>query len=151
MASRGLDIKDIKYVLNYDYPMSIEDYVHRIGRTGRAGELGEAITFFTEENKFQVNEIYDFLKDTNQIIPEPIDNISRIMNDHRKYRNKKHLQRSDFIREFNRGQQFLLREDDKYKEYMESAPKQFNKSMIEDGGEYADEEAMGDENDGGPV
>jgi ATP-dependent RNA helicase DDX5/DBP2 len=37
VAARGLDVKDIKMVINYDFPMTIQDYVHRIGRTGRAG------------------------------------------------------------------------------------------------------------------
>jgi len=37
VAARGLDIKDIHYVINYDFPMLIQDYIHRIGRTGRAG------------------------------------------------------------------------------------------------------------------
>jgi ATP-dependent RNA helicase DDX5/DBP2 len=40
VASRGLDIKDIDVVVNYDMPKVIEDYVHRIGRTGRAGAVG---------------------------------------------------------------------------------------------------------------
>lgn len=41
VASRGLDVKDIRHVINYDMPNQIEDYVHRIGRTGRAGAKGE--------------------------------------------------------------------------------------------------------------
>ena len=46
VASRGLDVKDINYVINYDMPKVIEDYVHRIGRTGRAGASGTSITLF---------------------------------------------------------------------------------------------------------
>jgi len=46
VAQRGLDIKDVRYVVNYDVPKTIEDYVHRIGRTGRAGAEGTAVTFF---------------------------------------------------------------------------------------------------------
>lgn len=48
VAARGLDVKDIDLVINYDFPQTVEDYVHRIGRTGRNGAKGEAITFFTE-------------------------------------------------------------------------------------------------------
>ena len=44
------DVKDIGYVLNYDFPGSIETYVHRVGRTGRAGASGVAISYFTPEN-----------------------------------------------------------------------------------------------------
>merc|ERR1719331_2437715 len=47
VASRGIDVKDIKYVINYDFPGSIEDYIHRVGRTGRAGATGSSYSFFT--------------------------------------------------------------------------------------------------------
>jgi ATP-dependent RNA helicase DDX5/DBP2 len=46
VAQRGLDIKDVQYVVNYDVPKTLEDYIHRIGRTGRAGAKGTAVTFF---------------------------------------------------------------------------------------------------------
>lgn len=46
------DVRDITHVLNYDYPNNSEDYIHRIGRTGRAGAKGTAITFFTTESEF---------------------------------------------------------------------------------------------------
>ena len=45
VASRGLDIDDVTHVINYDAPVSYEDYIHRIGRTGRAGKKGIALTF----------------------------------------------------------------------------------------------------------
>jgi ATP-dependent RNA helicase DDX5/DBP2 len=45
------DVRNITHVLNYDYPNNSEDYVHRIGRTGRAGATGTATTFFTTESK----------------------------------------------------------------------------------------------------
>lgn len=50
VAGRGIDIKDVSLVLNYDMAKSIEDYTHRIGRTGRAGKYGKAITFLTKED-----------------------------------------------------------------------------------------------------
>ena len=46
VASRGLDIKDVKHVINYDLPKEIDEYVHRIGRTGRVGNTGKATSFF---------------------------------------------------------------------------------------------------------
>lgn len=49
VAARGLDIKQLEVVVNYDFPMQIDDYVHRIGRTGRAGAKGESITFITKK------------------------------------------------------------------------------------------------------
>merc|ERR1711964_907278 len=48
VAARGLDVKNIKYVINYDLPGGIEDYIHRIGRTARAGTTGSAYSFFTK-------------------------------------------------------------------------------------------------------
>lgn len=47
------DVRNITHVLNYDYPNNSEDYIHRIGRTGRAGQNGTAITLFTTDSKFQ--------------------------------------------------------------------------------------------------
>jgi len=48
------DVRDISHVLNYDYPNNSEDYIHRIGRTGRAGATGTAITFFTTESQYHL-------------------------------------------------------------------------------------------------
>jgi len=50
IASRGIDVKDIEIVVNFDFPLQIEDYVHRIGRTGRAGKTGNAYSFFAKKN-----------------------------------------------------------------------------------------------------
>ncbi len=48
-----LDVEDVKFVINYDYPNGTEDYVHRIGRTGRCQKAGTAYTFFTPNNSKQ--------------------------------------------------------------------------------------------------
>ncbi|KIJ04739.1 hypothetical protein PAXINDRAFT_94366, partial [Paxillus involutus ATCC 200175] len=50
VAARGLDIPNVGAVINYTFPLTIEDYIHRIGRTGRGGRSGKSITFFTGEN-----------------------------------------------------------------------------------------------------
>ena len=50
VASRGLDIPKVQYVINYDMPSNIQSYVHRIGRTGRAGNIGKAVSFINEQN-----------------------------------------------------------------------------------------------------
>ncbi len=57
IAARGIDVKGIELVLNYDLPESPEDYVHRIGRTGRAGQIGHAISFATPDQKSDVQGI----------------------------------------------------------------------------------------------
>lgn len=47
VAARGIHIKRLKYVINYDFPVNLEQYCHRVGRTGRQGETGTAFSFFT--------------------------------------------------------------------------------------------------------
>ncbi|CAM6012246.1 unnamed protein product [Sphagnum balticum] len=66
VAARGLDVKDIKCVINYDFPGSCEDYVHRIGRTGRAGAKGIAYTFFTAANARHAKELLSILVEAGQ-------------------------------------------------------------------------------------
>nr|CAD1845081.1 unnamed protein product [Ananas comosus var. bracteatus] len=69
VASRGLDIPDVEVVINYSFPLTTEDYVHRIGRTGRAGKKGVAHTFFTQENKGLAGELVNVLREAGQIVP----------------------------------------------------------------------------------
>ena len=57
IAARGLDVDDISHVINYDLPNVAETYVHRIGRTGRAGAGGQAISFCSEEQRDDLREI----------------------------------------------------------------------------------------------
>uniref|UniRef100_A0A7N2LL83 RNA helicase n=1 Tax=Quercus lobata TaxID=97700 RepID=A0A7N2LL83_QUELO len=67
VAAHGLDVKDMKYVINYDFPGSLEDYVHRIGQTGRAGAKGTAYsTFFTAANARFAKELISILEEAGQ-------------------------------------------------------------------------------------
>lgn len=68
VAARGIDVNDIEIVFNYDLPQTHEYYVHRIGRTGRAGKKGIAYTFIT--GKRQLNDLIDIAKSTNSNIVE---------------------------------------------------------------------------------
>ncbi|KAK7207867.1 ATP-dependent RNA helicase DED1 [Myxozyma melibiosi] len=70
VAARGLDIPNVTHVVNYDLPSDIDDYVHRIGRTGRAGNTGLATAFFNRGNKGVVKELIDILREANQEIPD---------------------------------------------------------------------------------
>ncbi|XP_047309028.1 DEAD-box ATP-dependent RNA helicase 40-like [Impatiens glandulifera] len=72
VAARGLDIKDIKVVINYDFPTGIEDYVHRIGRTGRAGASGVAYTFLSEQDWKHAGDLVKVLEGANQQVPPEI-------------------------------------------------------------------------------
>lgn len=63
------DVKDVKCVINYDMPMTGEDYVHRIGRTGRAGAHGTAYSFFTDRDSKIAKPIIKVLEEAGQIVP----------------------------------------------------------------------------------
>ncbi|KAG5879441.1 hypothetical protein JTB14_027680 [Gonioctena quinquepunctata] len=69
VAARGLDVEDVKYVINYDYPNSSEDYVHRIGRTGRCQQAGTAYAFFTPNNQRQAKDLIAVLEEAGQNVP----------------------------------------------------------------------------------
>lgn len=64
VAARGLDIKDVQLIINYDLPLSSEIYVHRIGRTGRAGKSGVALSLFSSSQRWMINEIEEYTKST---------------------------------------------------------------------------------------
>lgn len=72
VASRGLDIEDITYVINYDFPRNIEEYVHRVGRTGRAGKKGTSISFVTREDWGSAKELINILEEANQEVPHEL-------------------------------------------------------------------------------
>jgi ATP-dependent RNA helicase RhlE len=61
IAARGIDVDGISHVVNYDFPMHVEDYVHRIGRTGRANAIGDAISFITPEDHGELRALERFI------------------------------------------------------------------------------------------
>jgi len=77
VAARGLDVEDVRIVINLDYPAQTEDYVHRIGRTARSGAKGTAYSFFTRENAKQAQELIQLLKDSNQDVNEKLYDMAR--------------------------------------------------------------------------
>lgn len=70
VAARGLDIPHVAHVVNFDLPNDIDDYVHRIGRTGRAGKSGLATAFFNEGNTSMAKSLADLMLEANQEVPE---------------------------------------------------------------------------------
>ena len=62
VASRGIDVSEVSHVINFDVPIIIEDYVHRIGRTGRALNEGTAITFYNEAEKYYIDKIEKLIR-----------------------------------------------------------------------------------------
>lgn len=69
VAARGLDIPSVAHVINFDLPTNIDDYVHRIGRTGRAGKSGIATAFFSDKNTPIAKALLDLMQESNQEVP----------------------------------------------------------------------------------
>jgi ATP-dependent RNA helicase RhlE len=62
VVARGIDITEVSHVINFDVPLIYEDYVHRIGRTGRANTVGQAITFLTEADEYHIAKIEKMIR-----------------------------------------------------------------------------------------
>ncbi|KAG5648687.1 hypothetical protein DXG03_000033 [Asterophora parasitica] len=76
VAARGLDVKQLKLVVNYDAPNHMEDYVHRAGRTGRAGNKGTCVTFITPEQERYSVDIYRALKASNATVSQDLEDLA---------------------------------------------------------------------------
>jgi len=73
-------VKDIKCVINYDFPTTLEDYIHRIGRTGRAGASGTAFTFFTHANAQFSRNLVKILLEAGQVVNPALESMSKSSN-----------------------------------------------------------------------
>ncbi|KAM9343511.1 DEAD-box helicase 3 X-linked a isoform 1-T1 [Pholidichthys leucotaenia] len=76
VAARGLDIPNVKHVINFDLPSDIEEYVHRIGRTGRVGNLGLATSFFNDKNSNITKDLLDILVEAKQEVPSWLESLA---------------------------------------------------------------------------
>ncbi|EGF83025.1 hypothetical protein BATDEDRAFT_29115 [Batrachochytrium dendrobatidis JAM81] len=77
VAARGLDVKDVKFVINFDFPNNIEDYVHRIGRTGRANNKGTAYTLFSPDNFKSARDLVKILEEAGQVVDPQLHDFAR--------------------------------------------------------------------------
>lgn len=77
VAGRGIDVKNVSLVVNFDMAKSIEDYTHRIGRTGRAGRQGEAITYFTKDDLEYLRSIVNVMKESGCEVPDWMLNLKK--------------------------------------------------------------------------
>lgn len=100
VAGRGIDITGVTHIFNYDVPEDVESYIHRIGRTGRAGEKGESFLFVTEKNEEMLKEIENFLgKEIDEIEVEYKTEIESTLELPKKKYNKKINARSKNLEE----------------------------------------------------
>jgi len=77
VASRGIDINDITVVINYDFTKDIEEYVHRVGRTGRAGKFGLAITLMTRSNWSKAKDLIEVMEKSGQTVPPQLHDMAK--------------------------------------------------------------------------
>ncbi|GET91388.1 ATP-dependent RNA helicase-like protein, putative [Leishmania tarentolae] len=75
LLARGIDFKNVGTVINFDFPATVDSYIHRVGRTGRAGKEGTAITFFTEDDKERLPPIAKVMQDSGNAVEDWILNI----------------------------------------------------------------------------
>jgi superfamily II DNA/RNA helicase len=96
VASRGLDIPNVEAVINYNFPQTIEAYVHRIGRTGRAGKKGVSYTFLTPYEFVPTKQLISVIQKSNQVVPPELysfktkvqqQKMLKSLNNHRNYSN----------------------------------------------------------------
>lgn len=96
VASRGLDVQDVELVINYTFPLTIEDYVHRIGRTGRAGKKGLAVCLFcpnskgAQDEKAHAGDLVKILRDAKQPVPPELESISNTSGGNKATKKKAH-------------------------------------------------------------
>ena len=117
VAARGLDIPLIQHVINYDLPQVPEDYIHRIGRTGRAGKEGSALTFLTPSDRSMWNSISKLI-DPNY--KPQVNNRKRNFKDNKKGKNsfnKKRKFRDNKKSDYKGKKKFFKKDDDKKSEF----------------------------------
>jgi ATP-dependent RNA helicase RhlE len=107
ISARGIDIPNVHFVINYDLPEKVENYVHRVGRTGRGVSKGSALSFCSSEEKTILGEIEQFLtkkievieSDRSEVLPEVGDQtkkptLDELVAEHREWLNRKKKKKS---------------------------------------------------------
>ena len=115
VCARGLDIKHIQIVINYVCPNHLEDYVHRVGRTGRAGNKGYAVTFITPDECAAANDLIRALENsTNAEIPDELRELDELYQE--KLQDGDIEKRRSNIGYTGKGHKFTSEEDEKIKQ-----------------------------------
>ena len=134
VAARGLDIPLIQHVINYDLPQVPEDYIHRIGRTARAGSEGSALTFLTPDDRSMWNSINKLIDPNFKLVPSTIRRNSKIKkrskrpNKKRKLSEEKKLNFKDKRRSFGKGKFERSTREKEKKDYNFKSKKKFFKT-----------------------
>ncbi|XP_074118169.1 putative ATP-dependent RNA helicase DDX52 isoform X2 [Sminthopsis crassicaudata] len=111
LLARGIDFKGVNLVINYDFPTSAVEYIHRIGRTGRAGHKGKAVTFFTEDDKPLLRSVANVIQQAGCPVPEYIRSFHKLPSKQKKKMIKKPLERESI----NTTPKFFLENDESEK------------------------------------
>ena len=145
VAARGLDISNVEYVINYDFPKDIENYVHRIGRTGRSDKKGTSVTFMSEEDSSLAGKLIKILKEGDQEIPQELVDLSRYSSKSKfqkqRYGTPSGGKRNDY---FNKG--FQSNQDREFqtsrnRDYVSSRSRDYESSRDEDYQDYRSRES----------
>uniref|UniRef100_A0ABM5EN72 Probable ATP-dependent RNA helicase DDX52 n=1 Tax=Pogona vitticeps TaxID=103695 RepID=A0ABM5EN72_9SAUR len=97
LLARGIDFKGVNMVINFDFPSSAVEYIHRIGRTGRAGHSGKAVTFFTEDDKPLLRSIASVIERAGCPVPDYIKHFRKLQSKQKKKLIKKPLEREHIV------------------------------------------------------
>nr|XP_005298894.1 probable ATP-dependent RNA helicase DDX52 [Chrysemys picta bellii] len=120
LLARGIDFKGVNMVINYDFPTSAVEYIHRIGRTGRAGHTGKAVTFFTEDDKPLLRSVANVIQQAGCPVPDYIKTFHKLQSKQKKKLIKKPLER-EHIRT---TPQYLLEKAKKKKKIIQKSIKE---------------------------
>ncbi|KAG0253002.1 RNA-dependent ATPase rok1 [Mortierella polycephala] len=94
LMARGVDFKGVNLVINYDFPQTVQSYIHRIGRTGRAGRTGEAVTYFTNEDQTYLKSIVNVMRESGCEVADWMLAMKKPSKIEKRYLRKKPLARS---------------------------------------------------------
>merc|ERR1712194_1000181 len=102
VAARGLDIQGVTLIVNFDPPRSAEDYVHRIGRTGRAGKKGTAVTLLTHDDAWLAEDLTVIMQRSNQEVPQKVISLIEGTLKRKKSAMERDRGRADYYRDYRR-------------------------------------------------
>jgi ATP-dependent RNA helicase DDX3X len=141
VASRGLDFPNVSYVFNYDLPKNIEDYIHRIGRTGRVGNKGKAISFYNEKNNIIAENLVIELKKSGANVPDFL----KIYDYESNYNNNNNInyyntygEENFYYHKNHNNRKFNLNNKKNFYNYKESEKKYYNYNQINKRKKYND-------------